>query len=1083
MRRYDIWTSLGFEGNPYDQAFLSGTEEGAALFCGRQVELVRTQLGIGSGGSHVAIEGEAGVGKTSLARVAAFDMLQHGLIDTNGSLFVPVEAAMQLGPNPAEFELEVWRNIANTLLQRQAQLRRANLHVPELAGLESWLNSPTVLTGGSANVLGFGGGATSTVNTSSGFGQSGFISLVRRELSRTFPSSAAGGVVCILDNLELLRTSEEARSSLERIRGSLLEVPAIRWVFIGSKGIISHARSRRLSGFIDFPMRLQPLTVEEGVDLVTKRLEYWGTTKAHAPVQPEDFRYLYRTLGLNLRDSLHFAQQFAKHYVSQFMGTRLVLPSAQERPLFFQTWMGEQAELIAADVSGATDDVWRRFDRLCEAGGTSSAEVGDDIWTLLAPLRNAQLVDFELDPARPQIHNIAVTANGWLCHSARPRPRPTDLPAPVLAGRSTIHMDMELNDNGALLPARCRLVDLLDLGTPTPQSIQDRWLSTPRATTALIGIAADGPLTIDLRRDGPHGLVGGTTGSGKSELLQTIIASLAVVNRPDEMNFLLIDYKGGAAFGGCVDLPHTVGLVTDLDSRSAERVLISLRAETLRREALLAHSGARDIDEYHDLDPAKHDLPRLLIVVDEYASLIRTLPDFVPSLVSITQTGRSLGMHLILATQRPSGIVSPQIQANINLRISLRLTDAADSADVIDSPAAATILPETPGRAILRAEMGQLVLFQSARVNVQRADPPSALAKTDASTMSERVVAQQWPVTDLGVLVSAIESARIDLTIPAPRKPVLAPLPTIVPLAGLSGEAEKRTKGSRTGRIPFGLEDHPHEQAQRTASIDLAQFSHLAIAGAPRTGRSQALLTIAASIALRTSPEDVHLYVFDCGNGGLLPLAELPHCGAVVLRHQDYRATRLIRKLTAEIARRYQILATTDQGGVVVQQAHTPSERQLPHIFVLVDRWEAFVSIFDHAGYGDLSDQILDLVTDGAPVGIHLVVTGDQQLLSTRIGGIIEEKIALRMPDSADFASMEGRHVLPEDFPPGRGFRSARFTEMQFALLGRDPRWPSQVSHIRAISSAAASKYADIPDHRRPFRVDDIPTHVSSEDA
>src|SRR5687768_16370330 len=210
VSRYDIWTSLGFEGNPYDQSFLPGSEEGAALFYGRQSEVLRTQMGIGSGGSHVAIEGEAGVGKTSLARVAAFDMLQQGLSAANGSLFLPVEEAMQIGTDPAELELEVWRSIASTLLRHRGHIRNANLQVPELSSLEDWLNSPTVLTGGSASAFGFGGGASSVINTSTGFGQAGFISFVRRELERTFPSSSAGGVVCVLDNLELLRTSDEA---------------------------------------------------------------------------------------------------------------------------------------------------------------------------------------------------------------------------------------------------------------------------------------------------------------------------------------------------------------------------------------------------------------------------------------------------------------------------------------------------------------------------------------------------------------------------------------------------------------------------------------------------------------------------------------------------------------------------------------------------------------------------------------------------------------------------------------------------------------------------------------------------------
>ncbi|MEK8171337.1 FtsK/SpoIIIE domain-containing protein [Streptomyces sp. M19] len=166
-----------------------------------------------------------------------------------------------------------------------------------------------------------------------------------------------------------------------------------------------------------------------------------------------------------------------------------------------------------------------------------------------------------------------------------------------------------------------------------------------------------------MRRDGPHGLIAGTTGSGKSELLQTIVASLAVANTPQNMTFVLVDYKGGSAFKDCVQLPHTVGMVTDLDAHLVERALESLGAELKRREHILADVGAKDIEDYQDLvrrDPSNQPLPRLLIVIDEFASMVRDLPDFVTGLVNIAQRGRSLGIHLLLATQRPSGVVSPR---------------------------------------------------------------------------------------------------------------------------------------------------------------------------------------------------------------------------------------------------------------------------------------------------------------------------------------------------------------------------------------------------------------------------------------
>ena len=228
----------------------------------------------------------------------------------------------------------------------------------------------------------------------------------------------------------------------------------------------------------------------------------------------------------------------------------------------------------------------------------------------------------------------------------------------------------------------------------------------------MIGESIDGAFSIDLSADGPHALIAGTTGSGKSELLQTLVASLAVANRPDEMNFVLVDYKGGAAFKDCVDLPHTVGMVTDLDSHLVERALESLGAELRRREHLLAGAGRerpprlpRPARQAHGpaRDPAPGDRHRRVRVTGPRAAGLRA------GLVNIAQRGRSLGIHLVLATQRPSGVVSPEIRANTNLRIALRVTDASrarTSSTRRMPPASAS---RTPGRAYVRLGASSLV--------------------------------------------------------------------------------------------------------------------------------------------------------------------------------------------------------------------------------------------------------------------------------------------------------------------------------------------------------------------------------------
>nr|WP_223227779.1 FtsK/SpoIIIE domain-containing protein [Leifsonia xyli] len=229
---------------------------------------------------------------------------------------------------------------------------------------------------------------------------------------------------------------------------------------------------------------------------------------------------------------------------------------------------------------------------------------------------------------------------------------------------------------------------------------------------AVVGQGSAGPVRIDLGTHGPHALVGGTTGSGKSEFLQTWILSLAANISPDRLTFLLVDYKGGAAFADCVNLPHTVGLVTDLNTHLVRRALTSLRAELRYREELLAEKGAKDLvalERRSDPDTP----PALVIVIDEFAALVNEIPEFVDGVIDVAQRGRSLGLHLVMATQRPAGVIKDNLRANTNLRIALRMADAVDSSDVIGVPDAAHFPPEVPGRAAIKVGAGQLTHLQT----------------------------------------------------------------------------------------------------------------------------------------------------------------------------------------------------------------------------------------------------------------------------------------------------------------------------------------------------------------------------------
>ncbi|MFO7250946.1 MAG: FtsK/SpoIIIE domain-containing protein [Actinomycetes bacterium] len=816
--------------------------------------------------------------------------------------------------------------------------------------------------------------------------------------------------------------------------------------------------------------------------------------------------------------------------------------------------------------------------------------------------------------------------------------------------------DVGRGDPSAALPSSARLLDLLGLSPPTPQAIRAKW--TGHTTEALIGVGPEGPFSVDLRRDGPHGLVAGTTGAGKSELLQTLICALAVVNRPDEMTFVLIDYKGGAAFKECVRLPHTVGMVSDLDRHLTQRALESLAAEIRRRERILLAAGAKDIEDYQDLrakyagaarragtasapprypaggppaagpppgDRPEHaasvpaqagaaagrgmpagraaagspsaaspsasplaagavsagaapvvpaadararaangtlghgaaglgvtgtvadgpgaaaaaahvataapggpgllaggsgtrpataepaagvgaaalePLPRLVLIIDEFAALVAELPDFVEGLVDIARRGRSLGIHLILATQRPQGVVTADIQANTSLRIALRVTDTTESSDVIDGPEAAHIPKSLPGRCYVKSGAGAPVAVQAARVGGR--------APGRQDRRKARVVDLSWqalghpvrlggPVredveeTDLSLLVDAIREAAREEGIPAQPSPWLPPLPDTVVLGG-TPELALHVPGRPDGEVPplpFGLTDLPWAQSRRPLVLDLVHGGHLLIAGTSRTGRSTALRTIAGSIAANASPADVHLHAIDCGSGALLPLVAMPHCGAVVTRDQIDRVERLLGRLRAEVARRQRVLAEAGYASLAEARAAARASggaghggrpvEHMPWLVLMLDRWEGFVAAFEQYDYGRLIEAIMQLLREGPAVGLRAVMTSDRSGLLGQISTVFDDKLVLRLSDPTDYglAGLPTKN-LPSSIPPGRALAPAEHgvVESQIALLCPDPAGPAQVAELQALARKAAERWG--PNPNPPLRVDALPMRITA---
>lgn len=596
--------------------------------------------------------------------------------------------------------------------------------------------------------------------------------------------------------------------------------------------------------------------------------------------------------------------------------------------------------------------------------------------------------------------------------------------------------DPEIDIAGAGLPDGVGLLGLLPFDATDPEAIKKHWagLGADPGMPVPLGMADDGPLVIDIVRDGPHGLIGGTTGSGKSELLRSLVAALAAQVDPEHLNFVLIDYKGGSAFEQCSQLPHTVGFVTDLDQHLGERALRCLEAELKYREHVLKQAGAQDVMAYASLRARAQrggqggdfePMPRLLVVIDEFATMASELPNFLDALVGIAQRGRSLGVHMLLATQKPSGAINDKITANTNLRIALRVQDKADSTDVVGIPDAAMLPRSRPGRALIRLGPGEVIAIQTAlstgvsaegpRVNVDiepfRFPRPVTPPVVVAGVVEEEE--DDEPLTDLAVLVGACQRAYEGGW--KPRRPWPEPLPDRVSLDQVCPE------GTPDGLVPFALADYPDEQCQREFCWNLAD-GHLGVFGSPGAGATTSLITIAHSLSNHWSPNDLHFYALDFGSGQLRLLEELPHTGAWIAATERERQVRLIRYIRNWVNERSAVAQDQRQG--------------LPRLVIFIDNIGAMRTSCDDLDGFELWQDFERVWSEGIDVGISFAFSADRHsaLTIAMASGVSRRLVGASADGIAEFAS-HGLHR--EDIPtatPGRFVDVATRTELQVAM-------------------------------------------------
>ena len=679
--------------------------------------------------------------------------------------------------------------------------------------------------------------------------------------------------------------------------------------------------------------------------------------------------------------------------------------------------------------------------------------------------------------------------------------------APIYDASSAV--DSESNVPGSVAFVSEAGLDLVS----DPSFIIDRWtesnslrtLDGPKKTLkrdntlrALVGRTSTDALYLDLRTQGPHALVGGTTGAGKSEFLQTWVMAMAAAHSPQRVNFLFVDYKGGAAFADCIALPHSVGLVTDLSPHLVQRALLSLNAELRHREHILNEKKAKDLLELERRQDPETP-PSLVIVVDEFAALVQEVPEFVDGVVNVAQRGRSLGLHLILATQRPAGVIKGNLRANTNLRVALRMADADDSTDVIGNAQAAGFDPGLPGRGVAKTGPGRLSLFQTGYVGgiTTGVGPAAKISIRDlefgdgnewdppASRQRDEVDTDGIP-SDIARIVTTVRAANEQLGLEAPRRPWLPELSELYDLAGLP---TRRVDSE----LVFGVLDQPESQSQGTVAFHPDIDGSMVVYGTGGAGKSTALRSIAVAAGLSARGGPCQVFGVDFGSRGLSMLDVLPHVGSIIVGDDVERVARLFRQLRQTLDQRAERYSSINAGTIEEYRrlAKAPDE---PRILLLLDGYPAFRSAFEVGQNGWLIDTLQSLAGDGRPLGIHVVLTADRPgSVQASLASSVQKRLVMRLASDSDASAVEGvpRGGFGENSPPGRAFLDGQ--EVQVAVFGGSAEPTGQARALEKLAGSmvragakAAPPIAVLPElvslADLPAVADDLPAFAISDE-
>lgn len=540
------------------------------------------------------------------------------------------------------------------------------------------------------------------------------------------------------------------------------------------------------------------------------------------------------------------------------------------------------------------------------------------------------------------------------------------------------------------IPESITFFDMYQVEHPQELNISQRWKKNEshKSLAVPLGVRAEEDyvdLNLHEKAHGPHGLVAGTTGSGKSEIVQSYILSLAVNFHPHEVGFLLIDYKGGGMANLFAKLPHLLGTITNLDKAESMRAMASIKSELSRRQRIFGEHNVNHINGYNKLfklGKVEEPLPHLFLISDEFAELKKEQPEFMSELVSAARIGRSLGIHLILATQKPSGVVDDQIWTNSKFKLCLKVQNAGDSKEMLHTPDAANITQA--GRAYLQVGNNEIYeLFQSAwsgatydaelaeeekeddRVYVLNSLGQGELINQDLSTGKE---GNQIKATQLDVVVEHIKEI-YDAQQPVEvKKPWLPSLPHRLVSPYTQNVADSASFTELDLTLGLGLVDIPEEQKQEEYMLDFIKNGHLLYMASSGYGKTMLLMHIALGLAMKNAVSNLNLYVIDLGNSAMIPLKGLPHTADYIGIDDEEKQQKFQKFIIDEISKRKKAFAKamTQNFDIYNQSQKEP----LKAIIILLDNYDVL---------GELGDQMLTFIQraarDGASLGIYLVTT------------------------------------------------------------------------------------------------------------